>query len=236
MVANLNIDSSKFLLVKGQEMKKMILAAAAAVSMALPATANAAADVTVNFGATNPVPASNDFQSLLSGLGLTRFATTGASLVLNGPALITFYFMGSESGFNDTFSTSTLSLTENTLFTNNFAGGGTLIGSQVFAGGSLAGLLNFTTTNANGASATVGQDGFGIFLGANQVSGSNFTTLYFGYDDEIRNQDDNHDDFIVRAVIQAVPEPATWAMMIAGFGLVGGAMRLRRREGEMAAA
>ncbi len=27
-----------------------------------------------------------------------------------------------------------------------------------------------------------------------------------------------------------VPEPETWAMMIAGFGLVGGAMRLRRRE------
>ena len=25
-----------------------------------------------------------------------------------------------------------------------------------------------------------------------------------------------------------VPEPATWAMMIAGFGLVGGAMRRRK--------
>ncbi|MFM9978840.1 MAG: PEPxxWA-CTERM sorting domain-containing protein [Sphingomonadaceae bacterium] len=28
----------------------------------------------------------------------------------------------------------------------------------------------------------------------------------------------------------AVPEPATWAMMLAGFGLVGGAMRARRRS------
>jgi len=27
-----------------------------------------------------------------------------------------------------------------------------------------------------------------------------------------------------------VPEPATWAMMIAGFGMVGGALRLRRRD------
>ena len=27
--------------------------------------------------------------------------------------------------------------------------------------------------------------------------------------------------------IQSVPEPATWAMMILGFGLVGGAMRRR---------
>lgn len=30
------------------------------------------------------------------------------------------------------------------------------------------------------------------------------------------------------AVIGAVPEPATWAMMISGFGMIGGAMRRRR--------
>jgi hypothetical protein len=27
-----------------------------------------------------------------------------------------------------------------------------------------------------------------------------------------------------------VPEPATWAMMIVGFGLVGAGLRLRRRR------
>lgn len=31
------------------------------------------------------------------------------------------------------------------------------------------------------------------------------------------------------SVVSAVPEPASWAMMIGGFGLVGGAMRVRRR-------
>lgn len=35
-----------------------------------------------------------------------------------------------------------------------------------------------------------------------------------------------HRDFIAGAM--AVPEPATWAMLIAGFGLVGGALRRRR--------
>ena len=31
-------------------------------------------------------------------------------------------------------------------------------------------------------------------------------------------------------LITAVPEPSTWAMMIAGFGLIGGAMRRRRSQ------
>ena len=30
--------------------------------------------------------------------------------------------------------------------------------------------------------------------------------------------------------VGAVPEPATWAMMIVGFGLVGGALRRRRPQ------
>lgn len=34
----------------------------------------------------------------------------------------------------------------------------------------------------------------------------------------------------------AVPEPATWAMMVGGFGLVGGAMRRRRVQGKIVTA
>jgi hypothetical protein len=36
--------------------------------------------------------------------------------------------------------------------------------------------------------------------------------------------------------LTAVPEPATWAMMIAGFGLVGGALRSQRRQARAALA
>lgn len=35
--------------------------------------------------------------------------------------------------------------------------------------------------------------------------------------------------FLVETPLAAVPEPASWAMMIAGFGMVGGALRTRRR-------
>lgn len=37
-------------------------------------------------------------------------------------------------------------------------------------------------------------------------------------------------DSLTIQVNSAVPEPATWAMMLLGFGLIGGAMRYRRRQ------
>ena len=75
------------------------------MALSLPGAAQAAANVTINFTNTTAIPASNDFQSLLNGLGLTSYTTAGASLFLNGPASLTFEFLGSESGYDDTFST-----------------------------------------------------------------------------------------------------------------------------------
>jgi hypothetical protein len=39
-----------------------------------------------------------------------------------------------------------------------------------------------------------------------------------------------HRSFIANSALGAIPEPGTWAMMIAGFGLVGAAARRRRTE------
>ncbi|KQS01504.1 hypothetical protein ASG11_17780 [Sphingomonas sp. Leaf357] len=36
--------------------------------------------------------------------------------------------------------------------------------------------------------------------------------------------------YIQRPIAAAVPEIGTWGMMIAGFGMMGGAMRYRRRS------
>jgi hypothetical protein len=45
-----------------------------------------------------------------------------------------------------------------------------------------------------------------------------------------------HAGFIAAAQLGGVPEPATWALMILGFGAVGGAMRRRRSAGSLATA
>jgi len=195
--------------------------------------ANAA--VVINFTSADAISAENDFQSELNGLGLTRLATTGASLMLDATSVITFDLLGSESGFDDTFNAPGISFTEMTTLLNSFASPMGL-GSGVFTAGDLAGLLTFTSSG--GANATVGDRGFGIFLGPNALSGDASSVFFFGYDDQITNQDDDFDDFIVRATVTplaAVPEPGTWAMMLIGFGSVGFALRGKRRPTPQAA-
>ena len=196
--------------------------------MALPAAANASAVIT--FGATNTIPApANDFAAQLNGLSLYSYATTGASISLNANAVLRFDFLGSESGFNDTFSAAGIpSYTEFTTLTNNF-GAPIYLGSAAYSAGNLLGLLNFTSSGP-GAIAGIGADGFGIFLSRGQTSGSAVSTFYLGYDDQINNQDDNHDDMIIRvSVLPPVPEPATWMTMLLGFAAVGVGMRRRKR-------
>jgi hypothetical protein len=210
-------------------MKTLIagLAGFAAITAAAPADAT----VQVNFGGTTTIPGNNDFQGQLNGLGLTGIAATGASLILSSNSTITFELLGTESGFSDRFatlSTPNLSYTENTTFQNDF-NSPISIGSAFFSAGSLAGLLNFSAVG--GTPATVGQAGFGIFVPQGTVSGQSLSTFYFAYDDQATNPDRDYDDMIIRAVVHpAVPEPATWAMMLVGFGGMGVALRRRRRQ------
>lgn len=210
-------------------MNKLIGLLAGLSTIALPSAVGA--QVQINYSTAIPVPSSNDFQGSLSTLGLTRYTAQGATMVLASNSTIFFEFLGSESGFSDTFTAGPVTYTENSSFENHF-GVPIALGSANFLAGSLAGLMTFTSSG--GVTATVGHDGFGIFLGLNQVSGQSFSTFYLGYDDQVTNQDDNHDDFIVRATVRpAVPEPATWAMMLVGFGAMGVSLRRRRKTNNL---
>ena len=108
----------------------------------------------------------------------------------------------------------------------------------------LTGNLLATGTDESGqiAGTLIGQN-FGLFgpyaygalvgsiNGVYQLIGTNFNGLAWGNGELLlhywdSNSGDNS-DFITANVI-GVPEPATWALMITGFGLVGATLRRRR--------
>jgi hypothetical protein len=221
-------------------MRKQLAAVAALCALALPASAQATA--TITFPGTDPIPGpggapsvlDNMFAPELAGLGMTVFASTGADIVLDIAHLIKFEFLGSESGYSDTFTAGSVTHTELTAHVpgeNHFAAP-IFLGYEAFGPGSLSGLLNFTTTDAEGDPATVGDSGFAIFLSERFQSGGVLNegdSFYIGYDDKITG-DDNHDDFLVKAtLLSAVPEPSTWLLMILGFGAIGFGMRQRKQ-------
>ena len=185
-----------------------------------------AQSVVISPGTTMAVPSSNDFQAQLLGLGLDSITTSGAMLTLTGDALISFELLGSESGFDDSFGAGDVTVTETSSFTPWST---VFLGSDTFSAGSLAGILNFTSVG--GVNATVGDDGFGIFWGADTpLAPAGTNVFYFGFDDQITGQDDDHDDLIIRAtILPPVPEPGTWAMLLMGFGAAGFALRRSRQ-------
>lgn len=207
-------------------MRKHLAAFAFLSALAIPGAAHAT--VTINFGPTIDIPGINDFETeLLNDYGVTQYASLGSSITVDANTAISFFFLGSESGYSDSFAAPGAFYSEANSFIDSFATPQYIGGGLFTAGTDLAGLLNFTSSG--GAAATVGQAGFGIFLGPNAVSGTSVSQFVFGYDDQVTNpDDDNHDDLIVLAQVHAVPEPATWAMMLLGFGGIGAAMRRKR--------
>ena len=82
--------------------------------------------------------------------------------------------------------------------------------------------LNFAGGGATAGSFEVGR-GFGLInIGASNITFANFSGLSDGYV--------AIDNFDAAVSLPAVPEPTTWAMMLIGFGAVGGAMRSAKRR------
>ncbi|GGE04819.1 hypothetical protein GCM10011529_08950 [Polymorphobacter glacialis] len=188
---------------------------AALTAVLLATTPVFAAAFTVSPGTEFVIRESNDFARDLGNLGLYRYRTSGTVITLNSDRRLRFDYMGSESGNVNSFQFGSLPAFAEY---NKSTWGPELIGSGNF----LAGVL--TGVGFNGGSVSPGSDGFGVFTPRGIQSYSS-NVLYIGLDDFINNADDNHDDFIVR--VSAVPEPATWAMLMVGFGLIGYSVRRR---------
>ena len=211
-------------------MRKFTLAAAA-LSLGSPIAANAATFV-VNYTGTTIIsavaPDRNDFTGNLNAVGLFSYSDS-AFITLPSTGAVKYEYMGSESGLRDCF---TSGIIVNFCETNKLAWGPVSMGpTQIFAAGALAAKFFIS----GGIDRLPGSPQFGVFLpGKRATTGAGVYTsnvLYFGFNDLEGGSDDNHDDFIVRATISAVPEPGTWAMLISGFALVGSLLRRRQRNG-----
>jgi hypothetical protein len=206
---------------------KGVALAALAAGIAGPAVAAAQFSVKV----TDPVlaiPNNNDYKSNLAANGLHAYTADLATISLPWKAKVKFEFWGSESGFSDGFKAGggAISVVEN--------GSGKLpwmarsMGTLVYNGGNIT---DWFFTSVQGTPlAGIGHTAFGIFVPQGTQVGSTYksSVLFLGFDDQPTNFDDNHDDIIIKVTAMAVPEPASWAMLIAGFGLVGAAARRRR--------
>ena len=85
--------------------------------------------------------------------------------------------------------------------------------------------VNFIT----GGRPTFQSSGIYNFVLNTGLTQSGATNLHFGVGDG--NFGDNGGSYqITVSQLGAVPEPATWGMMLLGFGALGGAMRVRRRS------
>jgi hypothetical protein len=210
-------------------MKKILLAATAAAALSVAPAAHAA-DFIVTGGSYQGVPGNNDFKSFLATQGLVG-ELVGANVSLPNAVQIKFEFIGSESGYYDSFyytgvSSVTPLYSETSPFIINNTASPLNLGSYSVAAGAFLAL--FKSNGYDASSAQPGQVGFTVFTDASgNYDPNNLRTFYFGYDD-IPNGDDNHDDIIIKATI--VPEPATWALMIAGIAAVGVSMRRRSQN------
>ena len=185
-------------------MRGAVLGIIAGSALALGSTAaNAALTVGTN-GATNGTPT-----SIVTNASLLEFDTTNASA-------------GSYSSFfqfnNDIYTAGVFSATASTVP----IAGTTVSLLQLFTGGSVVGGVYSGGTLVPGGSASGSSNS--LTLSANLTPGTNYTFVYSGNLVNSGNISGN-----AALGMAAVPEPATWGLMLLGFGGMGMMLRRRRR-------
>ena len=193
-------------------MRHKILAMASALTLTCAASGASAALVIFD-GVQSSMFVDGIFSKNLSGLyddgfgavGLTAarnsYGRNGQYIRFNGPVTLSSLYLGKCNGCYDSHPT--------TFTVNLYNVSAVLIGSQTMFASSTEQLLTFNKSEVAKVEFTfAGTDGTDPYNDGREVAWYQVRDIsYF---------------------LNAVPEPATWALMISGFGMVGSALRRRR--------
>lgn len=199
---------------------------------ALSSAASAASSLNVVSATTPANPTTVSFSNGMSGFAPNYTFSYGA-LAATGPGSVTYTYLGSEAGYNNSFVASGNAIFFNHAFDNH---GATVVGSS-FTQNVASGLLSFGFSTKspvysvnNGVSGTYGADQgvFGIVSGASVANKSYQYVLI--YNDPVYGGDHDYNDMAIGInFTAAVPEPESYAMLMAGLGLLSFVARRRRK-------
>jgi len=153
--------------------------------------------------------------------GTFASSPTNTNLAFDGLQYLDLVGEGGVGSLSQTFNTVAGSLyTFSFAYSHNLFGGGASSASASFLVDSLGG----TVTHNTGSNANLDWQSFSQnFTASGATTTLNFTNL--------TGAGSNQGILLDAVSIQsAVPEPGTWAMMMLGFGAIGGAMRHARRR------
>jgi hypothetical protein len=190
-----------------------------------------------------------DFEAAVTGLVLNTFdnvVDNGDSIDFGTGAFNTpFAMVNDGTGQNDPFFGDGVSISNPTLQSNNtfifeFDSPVHAVGLDIFDLGTQA-RSTFTVTTSNGDVDLIAENFFGergnrLFSGLTSVEGITSLTFYNSYfvGDSAFDDIVGFDNLLLARqfspAVPAVPEPATWLMMIFGFAFVGLATRRRQAQ------
>ena len=167
----------------------------------------------------------------------TRYSAQGVTFAgvdgLGGSILndATFSRVSARSG-TDFLAFNTGSSSGNTGLSERLTFSSTISAFSIYLAGGTAGASTFTATGFDANGLTLATTSAVTAAGGQYANlalgGFNFSQVLFTSSSTIFAADDL--SFTVGpAAVAAVPEPAAWAMMIGGFGIVGGSLRRKRK-------
>ena len=144
----------------------------------------------------------------------------GATLSLSSTADLTYTFLGEEAAFNNAFGAYTTSPLAAGSLTNNGSPMGTSFSLASVAGGALKFAFN---SNLGWNLFANGSHSIGLVM----ANDSKSALLLFND----KGRDGDFDDMVIKvAITTPVPEPETYAMLVAGLALMGAVARRRKHR------